>query len=132
MPSAGLICATAAESTLPLVPITLTTRRGPRVIRERFTDLAAALSAVEERGRELEREADAQPVGGALIRRIEPVQQVVGRLELRGPGGLRAGVDVRGDGSSEAFTGRVRRKLVQQRRSESAYDALRRVLKSTP
>jgi hypothetical protein len=114
------------------VPFTLTIRRGPRVIRVRFTDLGAALSAVEEHGRELEREADARPVGGTLIRRLEPVQQVVGRLELRGPGGLRAGVDVRGDGSSEAFTGRVRRKLVQQRGKESAYDALRRVLKSTP
>jgi hypothetical protein len=56
------------------------------------------------------------------------VQQVIGRVELTGPDRLRAGIDVRGDGSSEAFTGRMRRQLVEQRRRESAVDALRRVL----
>lgn len=88
------------------------------------------MGAVEEHGRELERGADARPVGGSLIRRIEPVQQVVARLELRGPGRLRAGVDVRGDGSSEAYMGRVRRRLVEQRTGEDAYGALRRELRS--
>ena len=108
---------------------TVTIRRGPRVKRERFAALAEALEAVETHGREFERAADAAPVGGKLMRRIEPVQQVTARLELSGPGRLRAGVDVRGDGSSEAFTGRVRRRLVEQRRGESSYDALRRELR---
>jgi hypothetical protein len=111
------------------MPYTLTIRQGPKVTRERYTELEEAVGAVEEHGRELERGADARPVGGSLIRRIEPVQQVVARLELRGPGRLRAGVDVRGDGSSEAYTGRVRRRLVELRAGEDAYGALRRILR---
>jgi hypothetical protein len=115
------------ESTLAsMAAYTLTARRGPKVERLRFAELAEALAALEERGRAAEDGAHAQPAGGGLVRKIEPVQQVVARLELRGPKGLRAGVDVRGDGSSEPYTGRVRRKLIEQRAGESAYDALRR------
>jgi hypothetical protein len=110
------------------VSYTLTIRLGPKVDRERYSDLDAALRAIEQHGHELERSTGARGRGGTLIRRIEPVQQVVARLELAGPDRLRAGVDVRGDGSSEAFTGRVRRRLVEQRGRESAYDALRRAL----
>ena len=110
----------------------LTVRNGPTVERERFDALSGALEALERRARALERAADARPAGGRLVRRFEPVQQVVARIELSGPGRLRAGVDVRGDGSSEAFTGRVRRRLVEQRGGESAYDALRRALAEQP
>jgi hypothetical protein len=110
------------------MPYTLTIRQGPKVTRERYAELEEAVGAVEEHGRKLERGADAWAVGGSLIRRIEPVQQVIARLELRGPARLRAGVDVRGDGSSEAYTGRMRRRLVEQRPGEDAYGALRRAL----
>ena len=111
---------------------TVTIRLGGKVTRKRYTDLTEALAAIEDNGSELERTAKARVRGGTLIRRIEPVHQVVARLELSGPDRLRAGVDVRGDGSSEAFTGRIRRRLVAQRRRESAYDALRRELKGRP
>jgi len=103
----------------------VTVRRGPKVERRRYGRLIEALDALEASGREVERSADATPVGGGLMRRIGPDRQVVARLELSRP---RAGVDVRGDGSSEAFTGRLRRRLIEQRRGESAYDALRRTL----
>jgi hypothetical protein len=85
------------------------------------------VAAVEERGRELGRTADRQAVD-FRVRRFEPVQQVTARLELSGPGRLTGGIDVRGDGSSEAYTGRVRRRVVEQTAGESAYDALLRAL----
>ena len=110
---------------------TVTVRRRGQVKRERHAERRDALAAVERLGRELEADADAKPFGGGMVRKIEPVQQVSARIELSGPGRLRAGVDVRGDGSSEAFTGRLRRQMVEQRRGESAYDALARVVKSS-
>jgi hypothetical protein len=106
----------------------VTVRSSAKVRKERHRDLGEALAALERKGRELAEDTAGRPVGGTLIRRLEPVQQVIGRIELAGPGRLRAGVDVRGDGSSEAYTGRVRRTLVEQRRGESAYDALRRAI----
>ena len=107
---------------------TVLVRSGGKVRKERYDDLRSALGAVNRVVGELADDVSARPVGGGLIRKLEPVQQVVGRIEVTGPDRLRAGVDVRGDGSSEAFTGRVRRQLVEQRRRESAVDALRRVL----
>jgi hypothetical protein len=103
-------------------------RAGAKVRKQRHEGLDQALTALERIAGELAEDAHARPAGGFLIRRLDPVEQVVGRIELAGPRGLRAGVDVRGDGSSEAFTGKVRRTLVEQRRSETPFDALRRVL----
>ena len=109
---------------------TLTVRAGAKVRKEQHPDLDHALAALEQEGRVLEGSADGRAEGGTLIRRLEPVQIVVARLEVSGPGRLRAGVDVRGDGSSESFTGRFRRQVVEQRGGESAYEALRRELRA--
>jgi hypothetical protein len=106
----------------------VTERTRGKVNRDSFASLVDALRELEARVDERARTADATAEGGTLMRRIEPVQQVVARLELSGPGRLRAGVDVRGDGSSEAWTGRFRRELVPQEAGESATDALRRAL----
>jgi hypothetical protein len=108
---------------------TLTVRRRGATDRERFASLDAALVALEERLDALsrpERRADER----GLSRSYAPVQQVAARGEVAGPGRLRGGVDVRGDGSAEAYTGRLRRRLVERRAGETAYDALRRALLS--
>jgi len=107
---------------------TITARADAKVRKQRFDELDDALAALERIAGELADGAHARPAGGFLIRRLDPVEQVVGRVELAGPGPMRAGVDVRGDGSSEAFLGRVRRRLLQQQDRETPIDALRRVL----
>ena len=107
---------------------TVTVRKGPKVERERYDDLREALREIERLGRELEQAPELPSVGGRLLRRIEPAQQVTARVELAGPGRLRAGIDVRGDGSTEGFTGRLRRRVIEQRSGETPYDALRRVV----
>ena len=95
--------------------------------KHRHERMDEALASLRQTGEELAGTAPAQAVGGRLIRRFDPVQQVVARLELKGPG-VRAGVDVRGDGSVEAFTGRLGRTVVHQQPGESPYDALAREL----
>lgn len=109
----------------------LTERAGPRVKRSSFDDMTRALDALEVRGRALSESAPGESVD-VKFRRFEPQQRVIARLELAGPErfvpSVRAGVDVRGDGSVEAYRGRVRRQLVDPRRGESPYAALRRVL----
>jgi hypothetical protein len=104
----------------------LTVRLKGRVERERFETLDDALAALETRGRELQRTARAKPVDTKVLGRYEPAQQVAARLELSG----RGGIDVRGDGSASAYTGRLRRRAVQEGARESPYEALRRVLLS--
>jgi hypothetical protein len=103
-------------------------RRGGRVDKHAAGTLDAALELLERHARAAQT-GPARDTVDLRVRRFEPVQQVAARLELRG-GGLRAGVDVRGDGSAEAWTGRLRKRLVEARRGEDAYAALRRVLRS--
>jgi hypothetical protein len=103
-------------------------RVGPRVEKSGHERLREAMREIERRGHELEASADAKP-RSPLGRTFEPVQQVVARIEIAGPNRRRGGIDIRGDGSAEAFTGRLRREVIEQRGNESPYDALKRALK---
>jgi len=100
-----------------------------RVERRTFPSCDAALDALEERCRAVAGAQRRETVSFAR-RTYDPVVQVQARAEVRGPGRAGGGVDVRGDGSTEAYTGRLRRRLVAQERGESAYAALRRALSS--
>ncbi len=112
---------------------TLTVRNGPRVERTRFGTLGETLRALERHIEELAPGArrHALQVAG---RHYDPSRQVAVRAEITGPGGLlsrtRGGIDLRGDGSAEAYTGRFRRSLLVLRAGETPYEGLRRALES--
>ena len=102
----------------------LLVREGPRVAHARFSTLDEALEALDARVQRLA----AAPRREAIdlrVRRFEPIGQVVGRAELSGPQRLlprvRAGIDVRGDGSAEAWTGRASRQVIAQEDGESPW-----------
>jgi hypothetical protein len=102
----------------------VTIREGPKLTRSAHDELSDALATLERGLRAVDSARD--PVRW-IGRDIEPVQQVVARGEISGRR-VRGGIDVRGDGSTEAFVGRLRRRLVKQERGENAYAALRRAL----
>ncbi len=104
-------------------------RSGPRVEKQRADTLGEALELLETEAR-VAANTTRRPEVDVRFRRFTPAQQVAVRAELRGPG-PRAGFDVRGDGSVQAWTGRLRRRLVAPDGDETVYEALRRALQST-
>jgi hypothetical protein len=115
---------------------TLTVRDGPRVAHKRFETLAETVDAMERELDELapatKRRAGRSPIGQVVGKRFDAARQVAVRAEIAGPGGwlagARGGVDMRGDGSTEAYTGRLRRRLVALQPGETPYEGLRRAL----
>jgi hypothetical protein len=109
----------------------ITVRAGPRVERERRETLPDALELLERRARQAAMRPRMEAVD-VPFRRFEPADLVAARFELRGPQRLapevRAGVDVRGDGSVVAWTGGRRREAVEPADGEGPFDALRRAL----
>jgi hypothetical protein len=106
--------------------VQLTIRVGPKVKRERHESLAGALEALESRMRVIEH-GERRGTIDLRYKTFEPIQQVAARAEVSA-GRMRGGIDLRGDGSTEAWTGRWRRGLVEQQKGESAYAALARAL----
>jgi hypothetical protein len=108
---------------------TLKIRDGSQIERTGFTDLDKALRALERRLKELEPSSHREDVH-LLKRKIDASRLVAVRAEVSGPRRImpafRGGIDLRGDGSMEAFTGRSRRTLIEQGSRESPTQALRR------
>jgi hypothetical protein len=102
-----------------------------KVERSEHTSLAGALEALITAARI----AGAGPrarIVDLRARRWAPEDQVSARVELAGPErwrpATRAGIDVLGDGSLQAWTGAPERRAVEPAEGEDAYAALRRVL----
>jgi len=113
------------------MPYTVTIRVGPRITRSRHDDLGEAIDALEVRLTTLG-PAGRRGTRKALTREYEPAAQVAARGEVCGPSRLRprmrAGADVRGDGSIAVYQGKVQRELIAPERGERPFDALRRTL----
>jgi hypothetical protein len=106
----------------------VTIRTGPKVQKLSAGSLAEALETLETETRV----AATTTRRGAVdlrYRTYEPHEQVATRAELRGPR-TRAGFDVRGDGDVQAWTGRLRRRLLEPDAGETPYDTLRREIQS--
>jgi hypothetical protein len=106
-------------------PWKLTVRLGPKVERSRHRTLVEALGAADAALRRAERRPDRRLLG---VREVPSVGQVAARAELAGPGRRHGGLDVRGDGSLEAYTGRVRKRPLEPWPGEDPVDALLRTL----
>lgn len=91
---------------------------------EAFDELQA--ETVEASNRPPAKEIDVK------TRYYRPEDQVIMRAQLRGPQRfvpkVRCGIDVRGDGSPEPWTGGSSRKDVEVRKGETAWQALRRTV----
>lgn len=108
---------------------TLTIRNGPKVQRERFDDLDAALDALRERCEAIVAEGPLPDV--SMIREYPSEDRVKARLEIS-TGKLffrrDAGVDVMGDGSVVPFSGGAFRKPIEGASSDYV-DAVGRALR---
>jgi hypothetical protein len=116
------------------MPFRVVVRNGAKVTRERVETLGEALERVERYGRGLAAQPRRLQVD-LRFRTFEPADQVTARVEVAGPQrwrpAVRAGIDVRGDGSVAAWTGGTQREPVELQAGENPYDALRRALQST-
>ena len=105
----------------------LVTRAAGQVQRRRFQTAEEAFDALEEDCRAIANTQRREAIKVAK-RTYEPGAQVQLRAEVRGPDGASGGVDVYGDGTARAYTGRWRRELIEPEKGESAYAALRRLV----
>ena len=106
-------------------------RAGPRVEHTRFDALDSALDVLEARVTQLGDDAALRPAD-TVLKHYAPADQVVARVELSGPerrlSSRHAGIDVHGDGSTEAYLGRVRRRPLERRDGDDELSAVRRAL----
>jgi hypothetical protein len=94
--------------------------------RDKFASLDEAIEEVRRRVAEIQREDRLPPV--SMLREFSPSQQVQARIEISGPGLIRApegGIDVMGDGKAIAYTGAIRKRTLDADSLERAFELLR-------
>ena len=107
----------------------VTVRIGPDVEQLRADDARRGARRVELNARAASN-AERRETVDVRVRRYEPGDQVAARVELNGPG-VAVGVDVRGDGAIQAWTGRWPAPRLEPEDGETPFEALRRALQST-
>ena len=107
----------------------MTVRHGSSVGREKFGTLDEAIADVRRRVDEIRREDRLPPI--SMLRDFSPSEQVAARIEVSGPGLIRApegGIDVMGDGHAIAYMGAIRKRQIEADSLEEAFDELRNEL----
>jgi hypothetical protein len=95
------------------------------VRRESFGSLDEAIEALRAEAAEIVRAGPLGPVAG--FREYDPTEQVAARLELSTGGlvrGREAGVDVMGDGALVPYTGTIRRRRLEGRSPDRAFNSV--------
>jgi len=110
----------------------VTVRTGPLVERASAESLQAALDELERRMRIALAAEGRRGTVDVRFRSFAPGEQVIAPGDVRGPQrwrpSVRGGLDVRGDGGVQAWTGGARRAPVEPAGGETPFAALRRVL----
>jgi hypothetical protein len=107
----------------------VTVRHGSSVGREKFDSLDEAIDEARRRVEEIRREGGLPAI--SVFRKHTPDQRVHARIEISGPGLIRApegGIDVMGDGSAIAYTGTIRKERIEADSLDEAFERLQSAL----
>ena len=103
----------------------VTVRDGSDVDSEKFDSLDEALDDARRRVEQVRREGGLPAI--SVFRTHTPDQRVHARIEISGPGLIRApegGIDVMGDGTVIPYTGGIRKETIEADSLDQAFDRL--------
>ena len=103
----------------------VTVRHGSSVGREKFSSVDEAIAEARRRVDQIRWEDRLPPV--SMIRDFSPSEQVQARIEISGPGLIRSpegGIDVMGDGKAIAYTGAIRKQVIEADSLDEAFERL--------
>jgi hypothetical protein len=107
----------------------VTVRHGSSVGREKCNSLDEAIDEARRRVDQVRQEGGLPAI--SAFREHTPDQRVQARIEISGPGLIRApegGIDVMGDGAAIAYTGAIRKRQIEADSLEEAFERLRDAL----